>query len=74
MQTDGQTDRRIDMMKLIVPFRNTANAPQKTLLLESEQAGGCPTDRKFCFCQQPKCKTYVKESGTGAESQYKPKR
>jgi len=28
-RTDGQTDRRTDMMKLIVAFRKSANAPKK---------------------------------------------
>ena len=28
-QTDRQTGRRIDTMKLIVPFRDLANAPEK---------------------------------------------
>jgi len=28
-RTDGRKGRRIDMMKLAVPFRNMANAPQK---------------------------------------------
>jgi len=28
-RTDGQTDRRTDVTKLIVAFRNFANAPKK---------------------------------------------
>jgi hypothetical protein len=28
MRTDGQRERRIDMTKLIVAFRNFANAPK----------------------------------------------
>jgi hypothetical protein len=31
MQTKGRKDRQTDMMKLIVVFRNFANAPKMTL-------------------------------------------
>jgi hypothetical protein len=31
MRTDGGTDRRTDMTKLIIAFRNFANAPQKVI-------------------------------------------
>jgi len=31
MKTDGRTDRRIDMTRLIVAFRNFANAPKKSV-------------------------------------------
>ena len=31
MRTDGRKDRQIDMTKLVVTFRNFANAPHKTL-------------------------------------------
>ena len=30
-QTDGRTDRQTDMTKLIVAFRNSANAPKDVL-------------------------------------------
>jgi len=32
MQTDRQTDGQRDMMKLIIAFRNFANAPEKIIL------------------------------------------
>jgi len=35
MWTDGRTDKRTDMMKLIVAFRNSGNAPKTNCSLWS---------------------------------------
>jgi hypothetical protein len=38
MRTDGQTDRHTDMTKLIVAFRNFANAPKEGKIVTGNSA------------------------------------
>jgi hypothetical protein len=53
MRTDGQTDRETDMMKLIVAFRKSVNAPikakQDSVNFQSARARRSPLQKNMYF-------------------------
>ena len=45
---DRRMDGRTDMTKLIVAFRNFANAPERGCFESPKFRGGCPSQQEMC--------------------------